>query len=64
MVAVPLRNPSVARTLGIVARRGDPLSPGAVLLVKLIGESLKKITVPADELSTKSSSKRPAKVKA
>jgi DNA-binding transcriptional LysR family regulator len=62
MVAVPLRNPSVARTLGIIARRGDPLSPGAVLLVKLIGESLKKIAMPADELSTRSSSKRPLKV--
>jgi hypothetical protein len=62
MVAVPLRNPSVTRTLGIVARRGDPLSPGAVLLVKLIGGSLKKLAIPADELSTKSSSKRRLKV--
>jgi hypothetical protein len=62
MVAVPLRNPSVARTLGIIARRGDPLSPGAVLLVKLIGESLKKIAMPTDEVSTKFSGKRPLKV--
>ena len=41
LVAVPLRNPSVARTLGIVARRADPPSPGALLLIKLIGDTLK-----------------------
>jgi DNA-binding transcriptional LysR family regulator len=63
MVAVPLRNPSVARTLGIVARRGDPLSPGAVLLVKLVSASLKKIAMPADELSNKSNNKRPLKIR-
>jgi DNA-binding transcriptional LysR family regulator len=33
---VPLRNPSVARQLGIVSKRGTPLSPLADELRKLI----------------------------
>jgi hypothetical protein len=31
-------------------------------LVKLVSASLKKIAMPADELSTKSNSKRPLKI--
>ena len=36
LAAVPLRNPSITRTLGAVMRRGIPLSTPAELLLKLI----------------------------
>ena len=51
VVGLPLRNPSVSRRLGIVARRGEPLSPRAALLMKLISDALKKrsISPNADE---------------
>jgi hypothetical protein len=35
---VPLRNPSITRQLGIVSRRGTPLSPLADELRKIIVE--------------------------
>lgn len=36
VVAVPLRNPGVSRTLGVVSRRGVPLSPAADALLTLL----------------------------
>jgi len=36
LVTVPLRNPSIVRTLGVVTRHGIPLSPLASALLKLI----------------------------
>lgn len=41
LVVVPLRNPSISRTLGIVTRHGIPLSPLAQTLVKLIEMELR-----------------------
>jgi DNA-binding transcriptional LysR family regulator len=41
IAAVPLRNPGVSRTLGIVAKRGLPLSPAAEALMKLIQRRMK-----------------------
>jgi DNA-binding transcriptional LysR family regulator len=35
LVAIPLRNPSVSRTVGIVLRRGQPITPPAQALVDL-----------------------------
>jgi DNA-binding transcriptional LysR family regulator len=42
IVAVPLRNPSISRKLGIVTRRGAPLSPAASVLLTLMSEKLAK----------------------
>lgn len=36
IATVPLRNPSVSRTLGVVSRRGVPLSPAADAFLKLV----------------------------
>lgn len=36
VVVLPLRNPGISRTLGVVARRGIPLSPAADTLLGLI----------------------------
>jgi DNA-binding transcriptional LysR family regulator len=36
VVIVPLRNPGISRTLGVVARRGVPLSPAADALLGLL----------------------------
>ena len=41
IVAIPLRAPSVTRTLGIVTRKGVPLKPPARQLLKLIAAALK-----------------------
>jgi DNA-binding transcriptional LysR family regulator len=41
MIAVPLRNPSVVRPLGIITRKDHPLSPGAELLMQLISKTLR-----------------------
>jgi DNA-binding transcriptional LysR family regulator len=42
LAAVPLRSPSITRTLGAVTRRGVPLTPVAVDLLKLIELHLKR----------------------
>ena len=36
IVAIPLRAPSIARTIGIVTRRGHSLSPVAESLARMI----------------------------
>jgi DNA-binding transcriptional LysR family regulator len=41
VVVVPLRNPGITRTLGIILRRGLPLSPAAADLKRLIETRLK-----------------------
>lgn len=41
VAAVPLRNPGIVRTLGILSKRGVPLSPPAELLAELIEARLK-----------------------
>lgn len=41
VVAVPLRNPGVARTLGVLSRRGAALSPPAEALADLLRRHLK-----------------------
>ena len=41
LVAVPLRNPGISRTLGVVARRGVPLSPAADALLALLRKQMK-----------------------
>ena len=46
-VAVPLHDPSVTRTLGILKRRGDPLTPGAATLLKLIAGRLTRAAADA-----------------
>jgi DNA-binding transcriptional LysR family regulator len=42
LAAVPLRNPSISRTLGAVTRRGIPLSAPADTLLALIAARLGK----------------------
>jgi DNA-binding transcriptional LysR family regulator len=42
LAAVPLRNPGIVRTLGIIARRGHPLSPAADALAGLIQAHLRQ----------------------
>ena len=42
LAAVTLRNPSVTRTIGLVARSGQPLSPAADYLAKLIQARLRR----------------------
>ncbi|MFO1150567.1 MAG: LysR family transcriptional regulator [Alsobacter sp.] len=41
VTALPLRNPGISRTLGIVSRRGASLSPAATALLQLIRVQLK-----------------------
>jgi DNA-binding transcriptional LysR family regulator len=41
IAGVPLRNPSVARTLGLLARKGEPLSPAAEELRAIVVRHLK-----------------------
>ena len=41
LAAVPIVNPAVARTVGVVSRRGMPLSEAGEALLKLISRSLK-----------------------
>jgi DNA-binding transcriptional LysR family regulator len=41
VVAVPLRNPGITRTLGVISKRGLPLSPAATALLSLIRKQLK-----------------------
>lgn len=41
LVAVPLRNPGVSRTLGVLSRRGVPLSPAADALLALLRRHVK-----------------------
>jgi len=41
VAAVPLRNPGVSRTLGIVAKRGLPLSPAADALLGIIRKRMR-----------------------
>lgn len=43
LAAVTLRNPGIVRTIGIVARRGHPLSPAAAALAGLIQARLRKL---------------------
>ena len=42
LAAVPLRNPSITRTLGAVTRRGTPLTPLAVQLLEIIKKHLRR----------------------
>jgi DNA-binding transcriptional LysR family regulator len=42
LVAIPLRSPTVTRTLGIITRKNLPLKPPARYLLKLISEALKR----------------------
>ena len=42
LAAVALRDPGVARTVGLVSRRGAPLSPAAETLAGLIGARLRR----------------------
>lgn len=41
VVVLPLRNPGISRTLGVVSRRGVPLSPAADALLALIRRHVK-----------------------
>ena len=41
VVAIPLRNPSISRILGVVSRRGVPLSPAADELLGLLRKHVK-----------------------
>lgn len=42
LVALPLRNPSIIRTLGVLTRKGVPLSPAAEALRKIVVRELKE----------------------
>jgi DNA-binding transcriptional LysR family regulator len=42
LVAVPLRSPSVTRTLGIITRKTVPLRPTARDLLSLLSQALKR----------------------
>ena len=44
LVAIPLRNPGITRTLGAVTRRGVPLSAPAEDLLRLIEARLAKVS--------------------
>lgn len=41
LIAIPLRSPSISRTLGIVTRRAEPLAPAAQELLGLVVAALK-----------------------
>jgi DNA-binding transcriptional LysR family regulator len=41
IVALPLRNPRISRTLGILSKRGHPLSPPAEALMDLVQKHMK-----------------------
>ena len=41
LAAVPITNPSVARTVGVVTKRGNPLSPAGEALHALVTKRLK-----------------------
>jgi DNA-binding transcriptional LysR family regulator len=43
LVAVPLRNPSVSRTVGIVTRRDQPIAPPVQALIDLLRHYFQKI---------------------
>lgn len=43
VVTIPLRHPTVSRTLGVVARRGVPLSPAADALLSLLRKHVKAV---------------------
>ena len=42
LAAIPIVNPGVARTVGVVTKRGLPLSPPGEFLLRLISTDLKK----------------------
>ena len=42
LVALTLRNPGVSRTLGVISRRGHPLSPAATALRGLIERRIRQ----------------------
>ncbi len=46
LVAVPLRSPSVSRTLGIITRKTVPLRPAARDLLVLLSQALKRSVSP------------------
>ncbi|MCZ0737690.1 LysR family transcriptional regulator [Phreatobacter sp. AB_2022a] len=48
IVALPLRNPGVTRTLGIVSKRGIPPSPPAATLLDLIVSALRSAGAASD----------------
>jgi DNA-binding transcriptional LysR family regulator len=48
LVALPLRSPSVTRTLGIVTRKGAPLSDASRLLLDLVVKQLKADVLSSD----------------
>jgi DNA-binding transcriptional LysR family regulator len=43
VTTVPLRNPSITGTLGIIAQRGQPLSPAADALARLVKSHFRKL---------------------
>jgi DNA-binding transcriptional LysR family regulator len=43
IVAMPLRNPGIVRTIGIIARRGHPMSPAAETLARLVQTHFRKL---------------------
>ena len=43
VVAVPLRDPAVVRRLGVVSRRGVPLSPAAEALLALLRQRFRPV---------------------
>ena len=42
LVGLPVRNPGITRTLGIVTKRGSPISPAGEVLKKLIETQMRK----------------------
>ena len=42
LVGLPLRNPAITRTLGIVMKRGSPISPAGEVLKKLIETQMRR----------------------
>jgi DNA-binding transcriptional LysR family regulator len=46
MIAIPIQKPSIARPLGIITRKDQPLSPGAEALIKLISNTLRGSRLP------------------
>jgi DNA-binding transcriptional LysR family regulator len=44
LTGVPLRNPSITRTLGVITRRNAPLSPPAEFLLRLVQNHFQQIS--------------------
>jgi DNA-binding transcriptional LysR family regulator len=53
IVGVPLVNPEIKRTLGLISKRNHPMAPAARTLFEMLSEALSKRSPPAPQESTR-----------